>query len=191
VEIEYELPQEDVCQLLCQSLHSNEPDRFPFPIAFSNDLRRVVILRTLITLVTNDDAQSTSIDQAFKVQKLGRPHGITKSREDKTVTYSPTFSPVGNALAFVIGTSKATQLEQRLLEIWSQKEPDSHDSDYLFRGSVIASWLSAVNFGNNASFGFVFHPRFPIIAVSEWMRISAWWFNDQRELNNWHMCVSD
>ncbi|KAI8625511.1 hypothetical protein F5Y19DRAFT_267395 [Xylariaceae sp. FL1651] len=179
VEIEYELPREDVCQLLCQSLSSSQPDRFPFPIAFSKDLGRVVVLRTLITLIHNNDSQSTSINQAFKVQKLGQPNNTTVSRTDKTIAYSPTFSPTGIALAFVIGTSKATQFEQRVIEIWSQKESDSYESDYLFRGSLIASWLNAVKYGSNVSFGFVFHPRFPVIAVSEWMRISAWQFNDQ------------
>ncbi|KAI3317748.1 hypothetical protein HD806DRAFT_360928 [Xylariaceae sp. AK1471] len=177
LEIEHEPPEQDVYQLLCQSLSSNQPDCFPFPIAFSKDLRRIVILRTLLTLVNTGDAQNSSINRDFKVQ--GQLHDSTKSRDDTMNIYSPTFSPTGNALTLVIGVSKEIQLEQRLIEIWSQNELDIQGLDYLLRRLVMTSCLNVIKSDSHVSFGFIFRPWLPIVAVSEWMRISAWWFNDQ------------
>jgi hypothetical protein len=180
LEIQYDLPDDEVSELLGESLASNHPDRFPFPIAFSNDLDRVIILRTLLTLITSGNSKGVNTQPDFKIQKLGQLYGASSGGDHMRAAYSATFSPRANALAFVMGDPKRSQIEKRIVEIWCQNEHGSKDSDFLLKGSVTTSWLSEMSIvNNNSSLGFIFHPWLPLIAFSTWMNISIWWFKDE------------
>ncbi|KAK7416638.1 hypothetical protein QQX98_005109 [Neonectria punicea] len=179
--MEHELPEEDVHELLSQSLASNQPDRFPFPVALSGDLDRLVVLRTLFTICTGPSSRSDGGKHRIKIQRLAGTtpsHEVAASLSQGAVAYSPTFSPNGTALAFAVKKPSPGQIKQRNIEIWVLQNPASDDSVFKLRGSVTASWLSMINESNeNGSFGFLFHPDLPIIIYSDWIQMSAWWFS--------------
>jgi hypothetical protein len=168
---EFELPGDDVCQLLSQSIASDNPERFPFPIAMSADLTRLVVLRTLVM-----------IHPAPKTQRLDNSNKTPRGIHRGDVTYSPTFSPSGNSIAFVTGKPDLGQIQTREIEVWSSEEVSGAGTStaepvFLCKGSITASWLSVPQFGqHDTSLGFAFHPTLPFIVFSEWIKISGWFF---------------
>ncbi|KAK5655984.1 hypothetical protein OQA88_5122 [Cercophora sp. LCS_1] len=167
---EFELPGDDVCQLLSQSMASDNPERFPFPIAMNADLTRLIVLRTLVT-----------IHPAPKTQRLDSPNKKPRGMDSSDVAYSPAFSPNGNSIAFVTGKQDAGQIQMREIEVWSAEQVSgaitTAEPVFLRKGSVIASWLSVPQIRqHDTSLGFAFHPTLPFIAFSEWIYISGWFF---------------
>ncbi|KAF4453686.1 NACHT domain-containing protein [Fusarium austroafricanum] len=177
--IEYELPAQDIEVLLRQGLSSNRPHRFPFPVGLSNDLSRLAILRTVITVsgVESGSQGDTINAPQTRIQHLGQQRTSNWGYEhaDAGLAYSPVFSPSGDALAFVINKEPTGQIQQRHIELWAKEDLPDQDNDYTKRGSVITSWIRRSDeHDENGSFGFIFHPILPVLVYSSWISLTAW-----------------
>ena len=186
VDIEGALPQEDVFEMLTAGFASAEPDRFPFPVASSDNLERFAVLRTVITLLRDGDGPDTTgattaatRSGKFRIQRLSRPGA------HKAAIGSPAFSPNGKTLVFSAGRSQAgCQIERRVIEVWSEEVLGGPDVEFHCRGTVHSSWLAAGSpRSDDQMLGFVLHPIYPILVFPEWTRVSAWWFLHQGTLN--------
>ncbi|KUJ08084.1 uncharacterized protein LY89DRAFT_742378 [Mollisia scopiformis] len=169
LELEHGLCEDQVQELLTQSIASGQPDRFPFPIAFSKSLNRLLVLRTLLTLDIN-----TSDGYCLKAQTFQRDPKNTHS-------YCSIFSDSEKALAFVSGRTSITQVMQQNVQIWSEEDDSGKDAEFRKRGTVTVSWLNPRESSSSiCTPGFIFHPTLPLIVFAEWTHVSLWWYNKHK-----------
>jgi hypothetical protein len=179
-DIEIDLPEEQILTLLVQCMESDTPDRFSFPISFSFDLNRLVILRSLITIQKGPATASGQLAPSLHIQRLEAPTQPDHETEN-FMTYYSLFSPDAKAVAFVTGRPKNTILDSGNIEIWSEERAQDGVSKFRRKGAVKASRVSR---HSDHSESFAFHPLLPLIAFTEWDRTSLWFFNtDSKNLD--------
>lgn len=177
MDFEVDLPERQVFQMLQQCLSSKTPHRFPFPVAFSHDLDRLVVLRSITIIRRVTDPESQAILPQCKLQSLDNeaPTRSSASSSQKAAFYS-VFSPDAKAIALVFGSFKPSAIDCRRLQVWNEVL-DGNWPRYQCRGEVTTSRFSWKEEASRDQFAF--HPYLPMLAFTEWNTTAVWWFNDE------------
>jgi hypothetical protein len=172
------LPEHQIFQMLQHCLSSKTPHRFHFPVAFSYDLDRLVVLRCLL-MIPKIKYSSGQIGHQYRFLLLEKENTTraTANGSEETVIYS-VFSPDAKALTFVFGSLEPGIIDCRHLQVWSETF-DQLGTYYQCRGEVTTNRL----FGKEEPPGarFAFHPYLPLLVYTEWNTTAAWLFNDAGE----------
>lgn len=177
VDFEVELPYRQVLRMLQQCLSSNTPHRFPFPVAFSADLNRVIVLQSVLSIRTTRVGELCKAVPQFKFQSLDRGNESTlNTPESDRVAFYSSFAPNGNALAFVFGRLKHSAIDCRRIQIWSDKPSDDQWPTFEYRGEVTSSRFAVEK--EHSPKLFAFHPYEDYIVFAEWNKIAMWRFNE-------------
>jgi hypothetical protein len=120
MDFEVNLPESQIRQMLQQCTASKAPHRFPFPVAFSHNLDRLVVLRSVVTIQHAFTATSNNATLQCRLQTLDRiiGTGFGCNASDTTAFYS-VFSPDSKALAFVFGWLELKTIDSRRVQVWS------------------------------------------------------------------------
>lgn len=174
LEAHYDIPTEDIQDLLSRSLESTTPERLQLPIAASKDLQRFVVFGTILTLVPRD--VSSEIQQStFRSQRCCRL--FRDYQEGPTAQYSPVISPSGLAFAYEIGEPNG-KWEVKRVNIWAQDIGSNYDSEFDYAGYVESC---RINLGSRSSSSmahcFDFHPTLPAIVYTDSRHILGWCFS--------------
>jgi len=186
IDFKVDLPEHQVFQVLQQCLSSKTPHRFRFPVAFSHDLDRLVVLRCLL-IIPKTKYSSGQIGHQYRFQLLDNENSArpTDNGSEGTVFYS-VFSPDAKALAFVFSSPKPDmkdliRLRCRQLQVWTETF-DQLGTCYQCRGEVITSQLFRKK--KPLRNQFAFHPYLPLLVYTEWNSAAAWLFNDAGKWKN-------
>jgi hypothetical protein len=171
MDFEVELPYRQVLNMLQQCLSFNTPHRFPFPVAFSTDLNRIIVLQSVLSIRTTLVGEFCKAVPQFKFQALDRGNESTlNDPESDRVAFYSSFSPDGNALAFVFGRLKPSSIDCRRIQIWSAKPLDDQWPTFEYRGEVKSSRFALDK--EHSPKHFAFHPYEDYIVFAEWNRIA-------------------
>jgi hypothetical protein len=167
--------------MLQQCLLSKTPHRFPFSVAFSHDLDRLVVLRCLL-MVQKPNHSSGQMAHDYRFQVLDKVYSpIPKDHNSEITAFYSRFSPDTKALTFVFGSLKPGAIDLRRLQVWSETF-DELGTCFQCRGEVTTSQLSLKEdtFRNQ----FAFHPYLPLLVYTEWNTTAAWLFNHDGKRTN-------
>lgn len=175
IDFKADLPEHQVFQMLQQCLSSKTPHRFPFPVAFSHDLDRLVVLRCLL-MIRKSKYSSGKIGHQYRFQLLEKENTARPTANGSEITvFNAIFSPDAKALTFVFGSRKPGTIDCRRLQVWSETF-DQLGTCYQCRGEVTTSRLSCKEEAPRDQFAF--HPYLPLLVYTEWNTTAAWLFND-------------
>ncbi|KAI9830344.1 MAG: hypothetical protein M1819_005725 [Sarea resinae] len=167
-ELEVSLPQEEVSHILEQSFRSQDRKSFRFPVAFSHDLRQVVLLHTVATIFEKPKPKLGAPKFAYSTQTIGLfGNGASElDEEDYPSWYKLSFSPNGKHLAVVKRIGRAEVVQSRphgrwSVAIWEDHAPSLTVSKYRY---VSEMKFNTTNFLEDGSFAF--HRTLSFMAVS-------------------------
>lgn len=188
MDFEVNLPESQIHQMLQQCTASKTPHRFPFPVAFSHDLDRLVVLRSVVSIQHAFTATSNNAIPQCRLQILDRAvgTGLGCNAGDTTAFYSM-FSPDSKAVAFVFGRLEPKTIDSRRVQVWSDMAVHGSWPHYQCKGEILASrlsWKEKVP-GNL----FIFHPYLPVLLYAQWNTTAAWKFNDLGKILSYHDAV--
>ena len=180
MDFEVDLPESQIRQMLQQCIASKNPHRFPFPVAFSSNLDRLVVLRSVLTIRYIPSPESEDVVPLCRFQALEHKAGTRSAcgASELSAFYS-CFSPDSKALAFVWGRIDSQTFDSRRVQVWSDVAAEGDWPNYQYRGEVLTSRMS----WNEEVPGdcFKFHPYLPILIFTEWNTTAAWNFDTQGE----------
>lgn len=172
-----EIPEQQITRMLRQSLASRKPDRLSISVFFSDDLRHVVILQSILAIREVPSVQPGITHFECKLQSLDQENLGSQFNEEKDQdSLSCTFSPTGSAFAFTIATSHSKTMPSQLIKIWSNIAADQDWPKFEYKGQVRSSGLSSEHIESSPLF--VFHPTLPVMVYSEWQSIAVWRYNE-------------
>ncbi|KAH8725625.1 hypothetical protein GQ44DRAFT_771942 [Phaeosphaeriaceae sp. PMI808] len=171
------LPESQVCHMLQQCINSKTPHRFPFPVAFSPNLDRLIVLRSVLTIRYISAPGSEERMHQCRLQSLdatvSAKSGINEG--ERTAFYS-VFSPNSKSLAFIFGQLRPKAIDCRRVQVWTDAAVDEEWPVYQCKGEAMTSRFSWQ--GETACDQFAFHPNLPILVFTEWNTAAAWMFDD-------------
>jgi hypothetical protein len=178
MDFEVQLPERQVLNMIQQCLSSNTPHRFPFSIAFSNDLNRLVILQSILTIRKVIPKGSTIAVPQHRLQCLDYEELVKKAQpgnsDNQTAVYS-SFGPDASALAFVFKKLNQGSIDSRSIRVWSASTTKDGWPHFEYRGETISTRLS---WHTETREPFVFHPYLPLLAYSQWNSAAIWRYQD-------------
>jgi hypothetical protein len=177
MDFEVDLPERQVFQMLQQSISFKTPYRFPFPVAFSHDLDRLIVLRSVLIIRCVTTPGSGAVVPQCRLQSLDREvHPRPSANSGERTAFYSVFSPDAKALAFVFGRLQPSAIDCRRVQVWSEVAVDGDWPSYQCKGEVMTSRLSWQNVAVRDQFAF--HPYLPLMVFTEWNTAAAWMFND-------------
>jgi hypothetical protein len=185
------LSAEDILHLLRDSLYSDNPPAFKFPVAFSMDLYQIAVLRSVIRISVADKAH-LPYECAYHIQPISPPHpsSISLSGEHFAQTadaqysrisqYEIVFSPDGKYLLL----SETQDLETGYNVIWGltvfkDTQPGSNIPKFkvLTKKQFVCDRLGRR--------GFAVHPSLPILVMSPLSRTVIWNYTEKGKCRLW------
>jgi hypothetical protein len=166
--------------MLQQCLSSKTPHRFPFPVTFSHDLDRLVILRCLL-MIPKTKYSSGQIGHQYRFQLLENENTArpTANGSEGTVFYS-VFSPDAKAFTVVFNSPQPGIIDF-ILQVWTETF-DQLGTCYQCRGEVTTSQMFRKKKALRNQFAF--HPYLPLLVYTELNTTAAWLFNDAGKWKN-------
>lgn len=172
-----ETPEQQIARMLRQSLASRKPDRLSISVFFSDDLRHVVILQSILAVREVPSEQPDIPRLECRLQNLDQEDSGTQANEEKDQDrIGCTFSTTGSAFALTVTTSHSKTMPSQLIKVWSSTAADQDWPKFEYKGQVRSSGLSSQQVESKPLF--VFHPILPLIAYSEWQSIAVWRYNE-------------
>lgn len=178
--LEVQLPERQVFNMLQQCLASNTPHRFPFSIAISHDLTRLVILQSILTIRKVIPTGSTVAVPQHRLQCLDGEEHLQEPQSglsnDKIAVYS-SFAPDASALAFVFKKLNPGSIDTRNIRVWSATTENDGWPHFEYKGEVLSSRLS---WHKETREPFAFHPYLPLLAYLQWSSTAIWRYQDSK-----------
>ena len=174
MDIDVAVPEQQIFNMLQQSLASKTPHRFAVPVCFSSDLNRLVILDSILsTRNVSPEESSASVTQC-RLQCLGRNFFIQNQRQDSTLTIK--FAPNASAFAFVSASRNPGKINYKKIQVWSNVAADDDWPRFEYKGEVLATGMRPDGVISRELFAF--HPLLPLLAYCEWRSIMIWKYNE-------------
>jgi hypothetical protein len=174
MDVDVELPEQQIFDMLQQSLANETPHRFAIPVGFSFDLNRLIILDSVLSIRNLSPKDSSPSLAQWRLQSLGRGFFIRFRREDSV--FHTEFSPNASAFAFVSAARNPGVIDYKTIQIWSNVAADEDWPLFECKGEVLASGMRAHD-GNPKEI-FAFHPSLPLIAYCAWRSVVIWKYNE-------------
>ncbi|KAL3477514.1 hypothetical protein BJX99DRAFT_257331 [Aspergillus californicus] len=191
VKLTFELPPEEVLEVVDSMTDIAEPPTFRFPVAFSPDLNQVVILGCLLRVVRSNEPTGSLNENQYHCQSLhlwstesnlhaasglqnssnGRPEA---PQHDKW--YRITFSPTGQYIAVLRGSGQpgGKHFYGRWRLVIYKDHSSNADSPPDYQPITETSICS----NGHATRVFAFHPELPMLAIVGLGVTSLWLFFD-------------
>lgn len=182
MDYEVEIPDQQITHMLRQCLASRDPHRLSINVIFSNDLRHLVILQSILAIRSVPSGHFGVPNMQCRLQSL--KHGDSGSifNEGKNQNSANwTFAPSGLAFALSYETSPSETMPSQLVKVWSNMAAMQDWPRFEYKGQIRTSGLSSEQIESKPLFAF--HPVLPLMVYSEWRSITVWKFNEGQLLS--------
>ncbi|KAI4868913.1 hypothetical protein F4820DRAFT_76315 [Hypoxylon rubiginosum] len=173
--LEFDLPNEDISSILERNRNSRVPSRLQFPVAISKTLRRVVVVRSMLTIDKKDlaihiDAIHAQVPKVI-IQRL-KLDSPTIGLSEPDYQERAYFSDSDDAVAVVTGSFDKQAIQKRIIELWS-----CHNSEFIYsyRGQVKAC-VTCYKYVEKGPL-FLFHPSLESILFRQFTTLRLWFYN--------------